>query len=136
MSVPPAGEFGWAERPADPIGAAPDGMDVFLLAEGERGGMAQFRLAAGKVARAIRHHTIEELWFILAGEGEVWFDDGTGRDPLPLRPGVALRVPPRTPFQVRAATETDLLALGATMPPWPGDAEAELVDGAWPPTVD
>lgn len=135
MTTSSDGAFGWAELAVDPIGPAPDGMDVFLLTEGERGGMAQFRLPAGQVARAIRHHTIEELWFILEGEGEVWFDDGTGRDPLPLRPGVALRVPPRTPFQVRAGAGAELRAVGATMPPWPGDQEAEIVSGAWPPTV-
>ena len=129
------GGFGHVELSGDPQVTAPDGMDVHLLAAGERGTMAQFRLPAGATAKAIRHRTVEELWFIVAGEGQVWFDDGSDRPPQPLRAGVSLRVPPRTPFQIRASAAAPLVAVGVTMPPWPGPQEADFVEGAWPPTI-
>jgi mannose-6-phosphate isomerase-like protein (cupin superfamily) len=40
-----------------------------------------------------------------------------------------------TAFQVRSLGDAPLAAVGVTMPPWPGEGEAAVVDGVWTPTV-
>jgi mannose-6-phosphate isomerase-like protein (cupin superfamily) len=45
---------------------APDGSDVRPLLELTRGGMAHCTLPPGGVSLAVRHKTIEELWYVLA----------------------------------------------------------------------
>jgi mannose-6-phosphate isomerase-like protein (cupin superfamily) len=36
-----------------------------------------------------------------------------------------------TPFQFRSDSHEPLAAIGATMPPWPGEDEAYAVDEPW-----
>jgi len=38
-------------------------------------------------------------------------------------------------FQFRCDGAERLVAVAATMPPWPGAGEAYFVEGKWPPTV-
>ena len=40
-----------------------------------------------------------------------------------------------THFQFRSLGDEPLAVVGVTMPPWPGEDEAVVVPGAWPPTV-
>ncbi len=118
-----------------PTMTAPDGAAVRVLPGLSRGGMAQFTLRPGQISRAVRHRTVEELWFVLSGRGAVWCNAG-GRDAvLALDPGVALTLPLATRFQFRALGGEPLRVLGLTMPPWPGQQEAVVVEGPWTPTV-
>ena len=52
-----------------------------------------------------------------------------------LEAGVCLTIPLGTSFQFRAFAGAPLAALAVTMPPWPGEGEARLVDGKWPATL-
>jgi hypothetical protein len=63
--------FDTMHRPEAPDATAPDGSDVRVLLRLCRGSMAHFELAAGRVSRAVAHHAVEELWYILAGQGEM-----------------------------------------------------------------
>jgi mannose-6-phosphate isomerase-like protein (cupin superfamily) len=99
---------------------APDGSEVRLLVAGERGGMAHFRLLPGEVSIAKQHRTVEELWYFVAGIGEMC----VGADVTNVGPGVSLRIPPRTRFQFRCRGDGPLDAVAVTMPPWPGPEEA------------
>ncbi len=93
--------------------------------------MAHFTLRAGACSVAVVHRTVEELWFVVAGRGEMWRSLG-GRDEVTaLEPGVALSLPVGTRFQFRAAAGAELQAVAVTVPPWPGDDEAEVVSGRW-----
>jgi mannose-6-phosphate isomerase-like protein (cupin superfamily) len=112
---------------------APDGSLVRILAAGVHGSMAHFELAEGQVSRAVRHRSVEELWFVLDGRGQMW-QDGTAH-PLELRPGVSLSIPVGTAFQFRSLGPGPLTAVGVTMPPWPGDDEAEPAVGPWDPAL-
>src|SRR5262245_32644925 len=58
--------------PARPDVVAPDGSDVRILLQTSRGSMAHFELAPGRTSKAVRHRTVEEIWFVLAGRGEMW----------------------------------------------------------------
>ena len=94
--------------------------------------MAHFELAAGEVSRAIVHKSVDELWFITAGEGEMWRKQGGREEVVDLVPGVSLSIPQGTQFQFRNIGDEDPLeAVAVTMPPWPGDDEAEPVQGKW-----
>jgi mannose-6-phosphate isomerase-like protein (cupin superfamily) len=122
--------------PEAPDDVAPDGSEVRLLSGGTRGGMAHFRLAAGQVARAVAHRTVEEIWYVIEGRGQMWRQlPGYPEETVQLRPGLSLSIPVGTAFQFRADAGAPLAAIGVTMPPWPGTGEAETRDGIWPPTV-
>ena len=101
----------------------------------DRGSMAHFRLAPGAVSRAVRHASVEELWYFVAGRGRMWRKDETGKSVVDVHPGMSLDIPIGTSFQFRADGDEPLEAVGVTMPPWPGPHEAIFVDGTWPATA-
>ena len=101
------------------------------------GGLAEFELAAGEVSTAVTHRTVEEIWYVVRGRGEMWRRQGAREGIVALRAGVCLTVPLGAHFQFRALGDEPLTVLGATMPPWPGEREGEaiVVTGPWTPTV-
>jgi mannose-6-phosphate isomerase-like protein (cupin superfamily) len=118
--------------PAEPDALAPDGSAVRLLAALGGGSMAHFELPAGQTSLAVRHRTVEELWYFVGGRGEMWRRGPDGQEAVDaVEPGVSLDIPLGTSFQFRALGEEPLRAVGVTMPPWPGDDEAERVEGRW-----
>jgi len=124
-------DFETKRLPLTPDVVAPDGSDVRVLARTERGSMAHFVLAPGRASAAIRHRTVDEIWFVLSGRGEIWRKQGNREDIVALEPGVSVTIPVGTHFQFRASGDTALEAIGVTMPPWPGDTEAVPVPGKW-----
>ena len=117
---------------------APDGSEIRFLPQLRGGSMVHCRLPPGTVTKAIRHKTVEEIWYVLGGAGEIWRKCGQEETITPLRSGVALTIPLGTDFQFRAAPDTDLEPntgleiVIVTMPPWPNDQEAEAVVDFWP----
>jgi mannose-6-phosphate isomerase-like protein (cupin superfamily) len=117
---------------------APDGSDVRILLSLRGGGLAHFELQPEQTSVAVRHRTVEEIWFFLGGRGEMWRRLGGQEDIQTVEAGVCITIPVGTHFQFRALGAEPLSALGVTMPPWPGDTtppEASPVEGPWPPTV-
>ena len=114
---------------------APDGSDVRVLLQLEGGSMAHFELAPRQTSTAITHRRVEEIWFVLAGRGEMWRRQGEREEIVPLEAGACLTIPRGTHFQFRALGEGPLTVLGVTMPPWPGADEATAATGPWTPTV-
>ena len=110
---------------------APDGSDVRILLGLDRGGMAHFELGAGQTSAAVAHRTVEEIWYILSGNGEMWRKQGDREEVVALEAGVCVSIPTGTEFQFRCLGEEPLAAIGATMPPWPGPHEAYEVNGKW-----
>jgi mannose-6-phosphate isomerase-like protein (cupin superfamily) len=117
--------------PDTPDVIAPDGSEVRLLSATVRGSMAQFRLAPGQVSKAIVHRTVDEVWYVSAGRGRIWRKSGSHEMITQLEPGLSLNIPVGTAFQFRCDGDTSLDIIGVTMPPWPGDGEAQFVDGVW-----
>lgn len=111
---------------------APDGSEIRILPQLSRGSMAHARLAPGAVSRAVVHRTVEELWYVLAGRGEMWRRQGEREEIVALRPGVALSIPVGTAFQFRNTGSEPLDIVLVTMPPWPGAEEAMPASGPWP----
>jgi len=125
---------------AKPLGAAPDatapdGTAVRLLLTLAGGSMAHFELPAGAVSHAVTHRTVEEIWYVVSGEGALWRRHGDVERTEPLAPGMAVAIPLGTAFQFRAGTQAPLAFVAITMPPWRGMDEALPVVGPWAPTV-
>ena len=80
--------FATLHLPAEPTVVAPDGSDVRVLLGLAGGGMAHFALGAGQVARAVTHRTVEEVWYIVAGRGEMWRSQDGREEIVALEPGV------------------------------------------------
>lgn len=132
-----AGMFETVRARAAPDAIAPDGSEVRILCRTPRGSMAQFTLPPGAVSRAVAHRTVEEVWYVVSGAGRMWRRAAGGRpaETVALVPGVSVSLPVGTAFQFRCDGALPLVAVGTTMPPWPGEDEAYPVDGAWPPAV-
>ena len=119
--------------PPDRTDVAPDGSDVRVLLGLPRGGMAHFELAARQVSRAVVHRNVDEIWYIVSGQGEMWRSQGGREEFVELRPGLCLTIPVGTSFQFR--TRQAVAVVGITMPPWPGPDEAMFVTGPWVASV-
>jgi mannose-6-phosphate isomerase-like protein (cupin superfamily) len=123
--------------PAEPDASAPDGADVRVLLSLAGGSMAHFSLAPDQTSVAVRHETVEELWYVVAGRGQMWRAHGGVDLVVDLVPGTCLTVPLGTTFQFRSDGDTELEVVGVTMPPWPVDrVEAfRATRPRWPATV-
>jgi mannose-6-phosphate isomerase-like protein (cupin superfamily) len=119
-------------RPAARDVVAPDGSDVRILLRLAGGSMAHFELAPGRTSRAVTHRTVDEIWYVLHGPGEMWRSQAGRQQTVPLEAGTCLSIPAGTHFQFRSTGDSPLAAVAVTMPPWPGEDEAREVPGAWP----
>ena len=127
-----------SRRANQPDAIAPDGSEIRLLADGRQGAgkssMVEVTLPAGQVSRPVYHRTVEEIWYILEGAGQVWrcppeaasAGSEAAEGPLPqaVSPGDALVIPTGWRFQFAAGPEGPLRFLCHTTPPWPGEDEA------------
>jgi len=122
--------------PAEPDVLAPDGSQVRVLLRLPGGSMAHFRLEPGETSLPVTHRTVEELWYVVAGRGEIWRRQADREEVTPLEAGACLSIPLGTAFQFRCTGASALEAVAVTMPPWPGDDEAYAVEGPWQPRID
>lgn len=116
---------------------APDGSEIRLLAQVHAGSMVHCTLRPGAVTRAVRHRTVEEIWYCVGGRGQVWrrSTEANHEEIVDFEPGVSLNIPLGTHFQFRTLGDQPLEIVMTTMPPWPGPDEAVPVDGTWEPTL-
>ena len=110
---------------------APDGCGLRLLYQTWRGSMGHTTRQSGKVASPVRHRTVEEIWYVLEGRGEIWRKIGLVEDISKMTAGSSLTIPTSTSFQFRNTGDSPLTVLIVTMPPWPGEQEAEASEGRW-----
>lgn len=121
--------------PPGPDAVAPDGSDVRVLLQVRGGSLAHFELATGQTSVAVRHRSVEEIWYFLRGSGEMWRKSRDEEEVVALSAGVCVTIPLDTAFQFRVTGEEPLAAIGATIPPWLEIGEAVIVSGPWEPTV-
>lgn len=131
--------FRTADEGEAAVVTAPDGAEVrpLLVLDGS-GSLAVFALTPGQVTHAVSHATVQELWQVTAGSGELWRRQGGREETVRLTPGTAVSIPLGTTFQFRADEDSDgpLRITAVTMPPWPGtDSEARPEKGPWKATV-
>ena len=115
---------------------APDGSEIrFLIGQSHgagRVGLVEVTLPAGRVSRPVWHGTVEEIWYILEGRGQVWRCPAGATTgilaPAPVGPGDALVIPTGWRFQFAAGEAAPLRFLCYTAPPWPGPNEAQAAE--------
>jgi mannose-6-phosphate isomerase-like protein (cupin superfamily) len=134
-----ADQFDTSSLEAAPVVTAPDGSAVRpLCGITGAGSFAHFQLEPGEVSAAVSHATVQEIWYVVAGTGELWRRQEGQESTTPLRPGVCPTIPLGTAFQFRsAAGDVPLQIVAVTMPPWPlaGDGEARAEQGPWRPAL-
>jgi mannose-6-phosphate isomerase-like protein (cupin superfamily) len=116
--------------PEVPDAIAPDGSEIyFRVVDAQRASLVEVVQRPGCPSRPMRHRTVEEIWYFLAGSGEVWLrsPDGTVDSTQRVEPGETVTIPTGWAFQFRAIGEEPLRFLCYTSPPWPGDDEAAPV---------
>ena len=128
--------FQTMKTPDMPTAAALDGSDVRDLLRLKGGSFALFELAPGEISNPTVLRTVDEIWYILGGRGEMWRKLWDAEDIVVLEKGTCLTIPVGTHFQWRSVGTEPLEVIGVTMPPWPGKDEAYLVEGVWKPTVN
>ena len=125
---------------------APDGSEIRMLIDARhfaRGAsMVEVALGAGQVSRPVYHQTVEEVWYVLEGRGQVWRCPPDAARPesvpaVPVAAGDALVIPTGWAFQFCTEEGVALRFLCFTLPPWPGDDEAQpaAYGGLGEPTV-
>lgn len=90
-------------------------------------------LPKGGVIQASRHKTVEQIWYVISGEGEMWLKDQDGLETeSKLAPGTAITVPLGYAFQFRNTGKKDLEIFIVNTTPWSGDGELIPVENHWP----
>jgi mannose-6-phosphate isomerase-like protein (cupin superfamily) len=110
---------------------APDGSEIRLLLSFDRGGLAHCSLPPGGVSAAVRHKTVEEIWYFVEGHGELWRCHRGDEEIVDVHAKRCVSIPTGTEFQFRNTGTEALSFVIATMPAWPGESEAVPVDGHW-----
>jgi mannose-6-phosphate isomerase-like protein (cupin superfamily) len=124
-------DFETKHLPSTRDAIAPDGSDVRVLLQLRGGGLAHFELPPDATSIAVCHRTVEEIWYVLSGRGEMWRRLKQHEEIVALEPGVSLTIPLGASFQFRSLGRDPLRVLAVTMPPWPGTGEAFAVPGKW-----
>ena len=124
-------KFETKQLPEDYDYLAPDSSEIRLLPTMNCGGLCHCKLPAGSTSKAVKHKTVEEIWFFTSGVGEVWRKQGAQEEVVKVKEGTALTMPIGAHFQFRNTGEGPLCFLITTMPPWPGENEAVKVEDYW-----
>jgi len=110
---------------------APDGSEIRLLPNVLGGGLAHCTLPSTRTSLAVRHKTVEEIWYFMEGAGEVWRQMGSEESTARVQGGDCLTIPLGCHFQFRNTGDGPLCFIIATMPRWPGASEAVRVADHW-----
>ena len=110
---------------------APDTSEIRLLPTMKHGGLCHCTLPRGKTSLAVKHKTVEEIWYFINGKGQVWRKQEDKEDVIDVTPCTCLIIPTGTHFQFRNTSDEPLCFVIVTMPPWPGKEEAKRVKDYW-----
>lgn len=127
--------FTTTQLPAMPNYLAPDGSEIRTLVRAGDGSMAHCTLHPGQVSEAVRHKTVEEIWYFLQGRGKVYRKQGGRHEETDVYPGISLTIPLGTHFQFRNTGDEPLCFVIVTLPSWPENAEETVrVADYWTPS--
>lgn len=110
---------------------APDGSEIRMLLDVAGAGVAHCRLPPGCVSSPVKHKSVNEIWYILSGSGQIWQGRNGLDDFADLSAGVCLTIAAGDSFQFKNTGMGDLDILITTAPNWPGPDEAVPVSGYW-----
>lgn len=125
-------EFKTMQLPAKYDDHAPDGSEIRKFMDMKCGGLAHCTLPPQGISIPVTHKTVEEIWYFIQGRGQVWRKQGEREEVVDVSPDTCLTIPTSTHFQFRNTGWEPLCFIIATMPPWPGEQEAILLEkGCW-----
>lgn len=75
---------------------------------------------------------IDEIWYFLEGEGELWRKNAEASETVAVKRGVCVTVPAGTVFQFRNTGVQPLIFLCITMPPWRPGTNVKVDECRWP----
>ena len=110
---------------------APDGSKCYLLTKVRGGDLAYYTFPPRRTSFAVRHKTVEEIWYFIQGHGEIWRKQHKKEKTVKVKPGTSITIPTGTHFQFRNTGEEELCFIITGMPRWPGKEEAVPVSGKW-----
>jgi mannose-6-phosphate isomerase-like protein (cupin superfamily) len=125
-------EFETVQMPV-PSEPAPDGSRIYPLVRTEQASVGIIELRPDQITAPVYHLTIEEVWYVLEGKGQLWRRSGDTEETVALTTGTCVTIPTGAAFQFRSDGEKPLRMLMLTIPPWPGAEEAVAAEGAWKP---
>lgn len=106
---------------------APDGSGIRLLATLPRAGLCLCELPVGATSGRVRHKTVDEVWYVVSGIGEIARSFGADEETTPLATGTSVTIPQGVTFQFTTLGGSPLQILIVTAPQWPGPDEAEIL---------
>lgn len=125
-------EFETMQLPAKYDYQAPDGSEIRKFMDMTWGGLAHCTLPPEGISIPVVHKTVEEIWYFIQGTGQVWRKQGNREEVVDVGPGTCLTIPAGTHFQFRNTGWEPLCFIIATMPIWPGEQEAIILEkGCW-----
>ena len=119
------------DLPDGPDHRAPDGSERRGLLGCDGGDVAHFRLPTNSTTPPVVHRTVDQVCFVLRGEGEIWRCRENTDEAVRVAAGTCLTIPRGTSWQCRNLGSTPLELLVGTFPRWPGPGEAVEAEGPW-----
>ena len=114
---------------------APDTSEIRLLESLPSGGICHCKLPPQRTSIAVYHITVNEIWYVLSGVGEMWQKYDERESITALLSELSITIPTGNKFQFRNTGSDDLCILITTMPHWPGADEAVPTEGKWQPSI-
>jgi mannose-6-phosphate isomerase-like protein (cupin superfamily) len=121
----------------DPDNIAVDAAEVRKVFAPGKASMVHCILPPKVVSVPIRNLGIDEIWYFIDGQGEIWLkeEDEAKGEMKKLSPGSCLTIPMGVHFQYRALGEDPMTFLCVTMPPFQSREENnEEVEAHWEPS--
>lgn len=127
-------EFQTVQMPV-PSEPAPDGSRIYPLVRTGQTSVGLIELRPDQITAPVYHQTIEEVWYVLEGRGQLWRKQDDHEETVDLLAGTCVTIPTGASFQFRSDGAEPLRMLMMTIPPWPGPDEAVAAEGKWQPGV-
>jgi mannose-6-phosphate isomerase-like protein (cupin superfamily) len=115
---------------------AKDKSEIRHVYETDKASVVHCTLAPKATSVATRNLEIEEIWYFIGGQGQIWLKEedeieGTEKD---VGPSTCVLIPAGVHFQFRSTTYEPLTFLCITMPRWPGQHASMEVEAHWKPS--
>jgi mannose-6-phosphate isomerase-like protein (cupin superfamily) len=115
---------------------SPAGAEVRVLMSNPMASITHCTLKNGITSKAIVHKTVNEIWHVISGSGEIWRRQNGIDSITKLNVGLTIDIPQGTDFQYRSTDGDNLVFMCVTTPPWPGADEVNYLSiGAWEPSI-
>ena len=98
--------FATRRLPAADHVIAPDGSEVRVLVGLAGGGLAHFRLNPDAVSVAVHHRSVEEIWYVVSGRGQMWRRSEEDEEVVVLSTRGGVDDPGGHPLSVSASVRT------------------------------